>query len=149
MPFTTVAFLESVDPAGVFNALTALADQHITISGDDIRVPTLNQILAVAAGVESAAAHRARLVSPSLRRTVNIELTPLNVAAAGAVEPGSPQAVIDFRRRPIPLVVSENLNAEVLSDPVAAQIQWVTVWLGDGPPASGSGPATSRSWCRT
>ncbi len=140
MPFLTVAFLESVDPAGAFNALTALADQHVTVSGDDVRVPLLNQIVAVAAGVESTAAHRARLVSPSLRRRTNFHITPLNTAAAASVEPASPQAVVDLRRQPIPLIVGENLNAEVLSDPLAVQVQWCVVWLANGPIAPISGP---------
>lgn len=140
MPFLTVGFLESVDPAGAFNALTALADQHVTVTGDDVRVPLLNNIVAVAAGVESAAAHRARLVSPSLRRKTNFFISPLNTAAAASVEPASPQAVVDIRRQPIPLIVGENLNAEVLSDPVAAQVQWCFVWLADGPIVPVSGP---------
>ncbi len=138
--FTTAAFLESVDPAGVFNALTAIPDQHMTQAGDDLRVPSLSQLVAVAAGVESAAAHRARLVSPSLRGFANLQITPLNTAAAAAVEPGSPQAIMDRRRSPLALVVGEDLNAEVLSDPVAAQIQWVVIWLADGPIEPVSGP---------
>lgn len=140
MPWTTVAFQESVDPGAAFNALTAVPDQHVTTVGDDVRVPALNRIIAVAAGVESAAAHRARLVAPSLRRMLNLELAPLNTAAAGAVEPASPQAVVDLRATPVELMVDEELNAEVLSDPVAAQIQWCVVWLADGPVA----PITGR-----
>lgn len=133
MPFTLIGFYENVDPAAAFNALTALADQHITVSGDDVRVPTLNQVVAVAVGAENAVAPLARLVSPSLRRRTNLYLAPLNVAAAASVEPGSPQRVIDLRRRPIQLVTGENLNVEVNSNPVAAQDQWGLVWLADGP----------------
>lgn len=133
MPFTLIGFYENVDPAGAFNALTALADQHITVSGDDVRVPTLSQVVAVAVGAENTAAPLARLVSPSLRRRTNLYLAPLNVAAAASVEPNSPQRVVDLRRRPVPLVVGENLNVEVNSNPAAAQDQWGLVWLADGP----------------
>jgi hypothetical protein len=138
--FTTVGFLESVDPAGAFNALTALADQHISVRGDDVLVPTLAQIVAVAAMAESAVAPLVRLVSPSLRRRTNLYVAPLNTAAAAAVEPGSPQAVVDLRRQPVALVVGEALNAEVNSNPVAVQIQSCFVWLADGPIAPVSGP---------
>ncbi len=131
------------DPGGAFNALTALADQHVTVTGDDIRIPTLNQIIAVAGGAENAVAPRMRLVSPSLRRRSNFLISPLNVAAAAAVEPGSPQAVVDLRSQPLPLVLNENLNAEVLSDPVAVQVQWAVVWLADGPVAPVTGAVFS------
>jgi hypothetical protein len=133
MPFTAVAFYESVDQAGAYVALNAVPDQHVRVVGDDIQVPTLNRVIAVAAGVETAAANRARLVSPSLRELANFQICPLNGAAAGAVEPGSPQAVVDLRHAPLQLVTGEQLNLEALANPVAAQIQWGFVLLADGP----------------
>lgn len=140
MPFTTVAFQESVDPAGVFNALTAVPDQHITTNGDDIRVPSLNQLIAVAGGVDVTVESFLRLTSPSLRIRNLLHVEPFNSASAAAVEPGSPHRIYDLRRSPIALVVGENLNAEVNSDPLAVQIQWAVVWLADAAPAPIAGP---------
>jgi len=131
--FHTAAFLESVDPAAAFNALTALADQAITIAGDDLRVPELSQIIAVAGGIETAVESFLRLTSPSLRIRGLFQVEPYSTAAAAAVEPASPHRVCDLRRIPLPLVVGENLNAETDSNPVAAQIQWCIVWFAAGP----------------
>ena len=134
MPFSLVGFLEDIDPAGVFVNLAALADQHVRVAGDDLYVPTnLNFIVAVAAGLDDAAAGFARLVSPSIRRRVPLYFEPQNLVTAGAVEPGSPQAVTDIRRNPILLTGQEVLNAEISSNPAVAQDQWVLVWLADGP----------------
>jgi hypothetical protein len=138
--FTTIGYLESVDQAGAFNALTALADQHVRVSGDDIQVPTLNQVVAVSAGVENVAANRARLVSPSLRVRSNFLIAPTNGATAVGVEPGSPQAMVDLRTTPLVLAVGEQLNVEAFANPVAAQSQWGMVWLADGPIAPLAGP---------
>jgi len=135
----TIAYYESVDEGAAYNALTGVADQQTRVSGDDIQIPSLNQVIAVAAMIETAAAHRARLVSPSLRVRSNYQISPLNGAAAGAVEPGSPQAVVDLRRTPLKLVTGEQLNAEFLADPAAVQIQSCVVWLSDGPPAEVTG----------
>lgn len=129
----TIAYYESVDQGAAYNALTGVADQIHRVVGDDIQIPAMNQIVAIAGGVESAAAHRARLVAPSLRRRANYQVTPLNTAAAGAVEPGSPQAVVDLRRNPLAMIRGEQLNFEALADPVAAQIQWGVVFLAAGP----------------
>ncbi len=125
------AFYESVDPAGAYNALTPVPDSRLQLSGDDLRVPTLSKVYVVAAGVETAAANRARLNAPSLRTRGLFQVQPLNGAAAGAVEPASPAAAIDLRARPLELMRGENCNFEVLSDPVAAQIQWGLVLFGD------------------
>ncbi|MGH7409853.1 MAG: hypothetical protein ACREJ6_02150, partial [Candidatus Methylomirabilis sp.] len=67
-------------------------------------------------------------------------IDPANVAAAAAVEPGSPQAALDLRAQPIVLVVGEQLNAEINTNPVAAQIQWCIVWLSSGPVEPVRGP---------
>ncbi len=132
--FTTVAFQELVDPAGAFNALTAIADQHVTVAGDDLRVPTLRNIIAVAGGVDVTVESFLRLTAPSLRIRNLLHVEPLNTNTAAAVEPGSPHRLYDLRRIPVALVEGENLNAEINSDPLAAQIQWAIVWLADRAP---------------
>ena len=40
-------------------------------------------------------------------------------------------------------MVGENLNAELNSNPVAAQVQWCIVWLADGPIVPVTGPIFS------
>ncbi len=131
--FTIVAFHESIDQAAVFEPIAAVADQHVRVVGDDIQVPTLNKVVAVAVMAESAVEPRARLVSPSLRVLSRPMLLPLNVLAAASVPPGDPQRVVDFRTSPLELVVGEQLNLEILANPVAAQRQGGIVWLADGP----------------
>lgn len=133
MPFTTVGFLEDIDPMGAFAALAALADQHVSVVGDDIRVPTMNQIVAVAGGSDGVVAPRLRLVSPTLRQLSNFQVAPLNVQNAAAVEPDTPHAIVDLRLNPKVLISGENLNAELLSNPAAVQDQWCIVWLADAP----------------
>lgn len=139
MPLTTVAFYENVDQAGLYNPCAAIADQSVRVTGNDIQVPTLNQVVAIAVGLESVAARRARLVSPSLRVKSNYQIVPTNGQAAAAQEPDSPQAVVDLRETPLVLVVGEQLNLELLANPVAAQDQWGVVWLADGPVAKAGG----------
>lgn len=131
--FTTVAFGQSVDPAGAFDPILAVLDQHVRVNGDDIFIPELNQLVAVAAGVETTVESFARLTAPSLRGMARFQIEPFNTAGAAAVEPASPHRVADLRRSPLALVVQEALNAEINSNPAAAQIQWVVCWLADNP----------------
>lgn len=137
--FTTIAFQESVDPAGAYNALTGVLDQHVRVQGDDIFVPELSQIVAVAGGVETTVESFLRLASPSLRGRSRFQIEPYNSGAAAAVEPLSPHRVVDLRTNPLKLTAQEALNAEVNSNPAAAQIQWCVVWFADGPIAPAAG----------
>ncbi len=125
------AFYESIDPAGAYNALTPVPDSRLQLSGDDLRVPILSKVYVVAGGVESAATNRARLNAPSLRTRGLFQVQPLNGGGAGPIEPSTPALAIDLRARPLELMRGENLNFEVLSDPVVAQIQWGLVLFGD------------------
>jgi len=139
MPFTTVAFYESIDAAGSWSNLAAIADQHVYTSGDDLTVPDLSQVIAVAAGVGSGGNGIARLVAPSLRDISLPKISPINGGADADAEPNSPQAVIDMRSSPLQLVTYEALNAQVHSNTTAAAVQWVLVWLADRPPTPVSG----------
>lgn len=131
--YTTIAFMQSVDPGGLWVTLNGVADQHVRVVGADIQVPTLNQIVAVAGMVENVAAFDMRLTSPSLRERGLFRIVPLNVATAVAVEPGSPQAVVDLRATPIELVTTEQLNVEINTNPAAVQLQSAVVCLADKP----------------
>ena len=134
MPFTTVAHIQSIDPAGVYTAINAaLGEQHIRSTTTQIFVPELNQIVALAAGVEIAVESFARVVAPSLRTLSRFEIEPFSSAAAAAVTPAAPHPIYDMRDTPLPLVKDEVYTAEINSNPVAAQIQWVVTWFADGP----------------
>lgn len=135
--FTTVAFREDLDGDGTYNDLTAIADQHLTIAGDDLQIPTLNQIVAVAAGLVSTddtTARRARLAAPSLRERALLQISPINwITGDGDCEPLDPPAIMDLRDNPVVLVHREKLNAQVLQTNAAAGMTWCIAWLADGP----------------
>jgi hypothetical protein len=133
VPLTTVAFYESIDLGGSWGNLAAISDQHIYTEGDDLTVPELNHIVAVAAGVSIGGNQLARLSAPSLRRVSLPHINPNNGGADASAEPDANPAVMDLRRNPIILDIDEQLNAEAHSDTTAAAAQWVIVWLSDKP----------------
>ena len=77
-------------------------------TGDDMTVPSLNQVLWAAAGVGSGGSEFARLISPSLRRLGNRYIAPINGGNDGDVEPNSPPNVVDFSANPLQLVTTES-----------------------------------------
>ncbi len=146
MAIHMAGFGETIDANATTVNITALADQYLATSGDDLTVPELNQILWAAAGVSTGGSEFARLISPSLRRLGNRYITPANGGNDGDVEPGSPPSVIDFRNNPLQLVQTENLNAEINSQTSAAAFQWVLFALTDGnnPAVPAGEPLTAR-----
>jgi len=130
---TTVAFYESIDLAGAWGELAAIADQHVFTAGDDLTVPELDRIVALAGGVASGGIGCARLVSPSLRDISLPIIAPINGFADADAEPEIVPAVLDLRRCPLRLESDEALNAQAHSDTTAAAAQWVIVWLADAP----------------
>lgn len=150
MPFTLVGFSESQDSATLAN-IAALADQHVTVSGDDIRVPALNQL----AGYHFHGPNftLGQVSSPSLRVQTLIDVEPADVAA----EPASPPAFHDLFANPIPLVASESLNSLMAEDAAGASRVTALVWFSDGPispvtgkiqtvRATGSATLTANAW---
>lgn len=133
-------FYESIDAAAVFANLAGLADEQLFVSGDDVRVPTENQIILVAAGVAQTSTQGCRLSSPALRRLNNLIILPFQGDADADVEPGSPHAVLDFRANPLIVDAGEALNAEVDSDTTLVAAQWCLLWFAAGPvaPLAGS-----------
>lgn len=125
--FTTVAFSESIDPAGVFANLAAVIDQTIKTSGDYITVGELNNIIAAYACAGTVAAE-ARLVSPSLRRTNPYYITPVE----GAIAPSADPLMMYHPSNPIPLDVNESLETEHNGNPAAAEQLATIVWLAPG-----------------
>ena len=133
--FHLAAFWENIDPAGALaNVAAALGEQVLFINGDDIRVPDdLTQVVAAAAVVGQTTTVGARVSSPSLRRFVNLDISPLNDGTDGDCLPTSPHAVQDLRGNPIQLDPGESLNAEIDSNQTDADDQSVIVWIADGP----------------
>lgn len=142
MVFTTVAYSESQAASGL-TLYAAVPDEHVTVSGDDITVPTLSQVIAVQCF--SANLQAARLVSPSLRRVWNYDIFPFlpsgNLLTEQAVNEGGTatynieagQGFCDMHTSPLPLVVSEKLNLKMDNGGNAEQGYGI-VWLADGPP---------------
>lgn len=125
--FTTVAFSESQDEAGVMTRMAAVPDQHVKTAGDTITVPTLNQIIGSYACM-GANADEVRLVSPSLRRVNPLYITPIELVITPSADP----LMMFHPQNPIPLDVNESLEAENDSNPAAAEQHTVVVWLSNG-----------------
>lgn len=130
--YTTVAFYESIDPAGAWANLAAIADQHVYTQGDDLTVPSLSQIVALSAGVCSGGDVLARVVSPTLRGLAYNYIHAVNGVVDADCEPEVIPMVDDRRRSPLKLSPNEQLEVEIHSNPTAAQAQWVIVCLADG-----------------
>lgn len=131
--FHLAAWYESVDAAGAYVNLAVVPDTQITASGSQIQVPTLNQIVALAGGACNTTAPRLRLSAPNLRLKSLFQIAPLNVAGAAPALPMSPHRLLDLRDNPLKMVTSEQMQAQLLANPAAAQVQWCLIWLADGP----------------
>lgn len=135
--FTLVGYYESLDPAGAWANVAGIADPHVTVSGDDILVPELNQVLALAALIDQTVASRARFRSPSL---LEDGFEHYLAELASGLTFGSPPQLADLHENPIALTPVEALQFQVYSNPAAAVGHYGLAWLGDGTPT----PATGR-----
>lgn len=121
-------FTESQDSATLVN-VAALADQQLTVSGDDLRVPEgASKLLAAYALGPNVT--RAMLVAPSLRRIFNYEIKPIDVGAEPAANPPFISLIDD----PIQLDVDESVNAQAAEDGAGATRATILVLLGDESP---------------
>jgi hypothetical protein len=132
-------FMESQDAAGAYVNISALEDEVIYTTGDDLQIPDLNQVLAIAAGIPIGGNQLARLVSPSLRDVSRPHISPQNGGADGSAKPDADPKVMDLTNGPLLLVPTEKLNAEAHYDTTAAAYAWVLLWLSDGVPAPVAG----------
>jgi len=123
--FTLVGWTESQDSAVLVN-VAALAAPHIRVNLDDVIIPSEVPLL-VATYALGPNLTRAQLVSPSLRRLLNYEISPVEIAA----EPLSPTAWVDMRDHPIPLDPEEALNAQAAEDGAGATRATILAWLAD------------------
>lgn len=134
MPFSIVAWDESQDTGGNLTAVAAVADPHITVQGDDVRIPDFAPAL-VGVYAMGPTITRAQLQSPSLRRMLNYEVQPVDIAA----QPDPIKRHNLFVDSPIPLIPDESLNAFVAEGVAGAEREIVLALLADGPlsPISG------------
>lgn len=127
MGFTLVAYTESQDTAAVLSEVAALPDQHITVDGDDLLVPDEFNYL-MAAFALGATITGARLTSPTLRKRLMPDISPLNVGA----EPVSGLRLFDMVNNPLKLTSGEGLRALISEAAAGAEQGTMLVWLGDG-----------------
>lgn len=132
MVWSLHAFYEKIDAAGALVNAAALTDPIITTSGDNLTVPSLNQIIALIAGVASGGDGYGRLASPSLLRRTRYYVAPVNGNADADAELDDPPAFLDLRENPLPLVTSEDAQFLVESDTTTTEAQWLLMCLSDG-----------------
>ncbi len=132
MPFTLVGFSESQAADGL-TKVAAVADEHVTVSGDDITVPELSQILGALFSSGNIAG--GQLQSPSLRRLIQPDFIPLmNATTFTPVPP----AFHDFSQNPIELERSEKINA-LIDNGNNSERGFALLWLIDGIPVPSRG----------
>lgn len=125
--FTIIAYSESQDPGGAFVKIAGVPDQHVKVQGDGIYIPDFNHIIGAIAAAGTTGVE-VRLVSPSLRRTNPLYITPILLA----LYPDSPNCHSVDPNNAIPLDINEALECEILSDPAAAEQNTVIVVLAPG-----------------
>ena len=142
--FTTIAFVEkAARAAAAYNEIAAINDAHITVSGDDIQLPSLSQIVLVCGGLSTTGdtAKAMRLTTPSMREKALFQIAPFNwITADGVAEPLDPTRLVDMRDNPMVLVPREKLNAQESGIKLVTNASWVVVMLADGPIVPVKGP---------
>jgi len=126
MPHTLVGWSESQDTGAVLTLVAALADQHVTVSGDDVTVPELAQLGGYYA--LGTTITLAQLSSPHLRRISLLDIGALDLGA----EPLTTQNFHSRFTNPLPLEAGEKLNALVAEAAAGAEQETVLAWLCDG-----------------
>jgi hypothetical protein len=135
MPMHTIAFSQSIAENSVESFITAVPDQSVRTSVNDIIVPDVVKKIIGTLACSGSLATRTKLISPSLRRTNPYEIQPLQLGLV-------PQAVCDLPMHPgspQDLDYNEALNCQVNSTVAAAEQQSVAVFLSDGVPAPVTG----------
>jgi hypothetical protein len=128
MPFTVIGWSVSQAAASALAAISALADPHVRVVGNDIYVPKTFSKFAGAYGL-GASVTQAQFTSPSLRRTLLFDLEPLEVSAT----PLCPARWENQFDAPIPLDETEALDYLAANNAGAAVRQVGLAFLADGP----------------
>lgn len=107
MAMHMVGFETSASEAAL-TAIVPIPDGTVTISGNDLRVPTaVNMIVSAAALINSAAATlRAEIQTPSLRATLNFDINPI----VNGLVFGTLARCMRMWQTPLQLVTNESIN---------------------------------------
>lgn len=124
--FTLVGWSKSAINNPGLVQLSAIPDPHIRVVSNDVIVPALNQIMGIYA--IGTTLTNAQLQSPTLRRTVNIDIAPVE----GASVPPTVPKFINNTKALIHLTTDEALDAFVTDTAAGAEQDTVLVWLTDG-----------------
>lgn len=130
MAFTMAGWYSSIDGGGALHNIAAIPDEHITVFGNDIRVPrNMTQLIGVTAlSAASISFSDAVLKSPTLRQVFNPHI---GILIDGVVF-GNPPELLLHPLNPTPLTADENLTLEIESDSAAAAAEYGLVWFSDG-----------------
>lgn len=127
--FHTCAYYESIDPGGALVPITAVPDDTVSVTGDDIDVPEgMGNLIMQAALINDASAAQAQVQSPSLRAVANVDCEPV----VAALVFGSPPEGIFHPRSPVQLTPTEAVNFYVNSNPAAAAVHYGLITFSDG-----------------
>lgn len=125
--FTTIAYSESLDLANALGNIAAVTDDHIRTQGDVVYLGNLSNIIGFAAFLGSTGV-RAQIQSPSLRRFVNPDISPIVNGLAGTDH----DSIHLFPTSPLALQPNEGMEFLGLADPAAAEQISGIVFLADG-----------------
>lgn len=126
MPVHLQAWSESVDQAVIDN-LAAVPDDIMFTFGDNARSYGSKIFGLYGIGVNIT---RARLTSPTLRKTSIVEVKPVDIS----VEPTFPTPWNDWWDHPIPISAGEILNAQAAENGAGATRMSFFAWVGDANP---------------
>jgi len=130
MPFTTIAWSESQDLAGAWGKVLGVPDTSVSVSGDDIYCPSLDQIIMYGGVCDQTVASRMRFTSPSMLEFGFEEY--ISSIASGATF-GNPPQITDKRTNPIQLTEQEAIQNELYNNPGSAAYSYAFMNLSDGP----------------
>lgn len=126
--FHLVAYRSTVAAGTTFSYVTPVADSQVRVEGNNVVVPAgMNHLLAVY--VASANIQRGRLETPSLRRTMLLDVVPV-YAGSGV---GLSEHVNQFTGAPLTLDESEPMRFMAIHGGSSGEPVVGLVWLGDGP----------------
>ena len=136
MPMHLAAYYEVANSAAVLTQLTAVTDQAIFTSGNDIRVPTgLAMLLGEAAMSAQTAPDSGQVQSPTLRDLAQQDVKPIATAVTWS-DVGGIQWHGDNPRQ---LTAAESVNFAILATGGAAAANYGLIWLGDAAVKASSG----------
>jgi hypothetical protein len=123
------AYYESLITTGVLTKISAVPDQAIFTSDDDVRVPSGMANLIAEAGLSGGGtATYAQVQSPSLRQLANQDVDPIALAVKFSVE----NQLQWHGDNPRSLQASESVNFTINSNDSVAAANYGLIWLSDG-----------------